>query len=164
MTDRNLKIALLALIGLFALVAVGDNLVNLPAAHGAVAYVIGQTDHGIYPNAMIPPLGPQVAWVVLAIICSFELATGLLCLTAAARLHARRFDADAFERELPFARVAASMFVFTWFGLFWIGGVGLFVMWQTPAGAESGSSAFHMAAIGFMTLLYLGQRHEAPTA
>ena len=160
MTDRTLKTFLMALIGVFALVAVGDNLVNWKAAHGAVSYVASQADHNIYPNAMVPPLGPDVAWALLTVICAFEITTGIVCLMAAVRLYARRVKPVEFQEALPFARFAASMFVFTWFGLFWIGGVGLFVMWQTPTGAESGASAFRIAAIGFLTLIYLGQRHD----
>jgi len=156
MIDRLIKSILTAIMGLFALVVAGNNIVNLEQSHSAVTYVIGMSGNEIYPNALLPSFGESMGWVLLTLICLSEITVGIACLAAAARLfHARRDNAE-FAKILPMAKLAVAGTVFVWFGLFWLGGVALYVMWQSPVGAESAASAFRIAAIGFFLLIYLG--------
>lgn len=157
MLDRNLKALFTALLGLMALFFVINNFVNLDRAHGSLAYVLSHADHVAYPKSFVPALSPAMAWIPTIAVLIAESATAAICLLGAMRLWNARKDAAAFAAAKNMAKLGAGLAIFTWFGLFTVLGSAAHQMWQTEIGEGSASSAFTFAALGFFTLLHLGQ-------
>lgn len=158
MVVRNLKILFALLVGLLALFYVVHNFVNLAEAHASIFYVVGQTDHKIYPRSLSPALGRGPAWVLAAIIFLFELLAALASLWGAWKLWSvRRAAAPVFAAAKTSAMAGAGLAIFVWFGLFSVFGGGLYQMWQTEVGANSLEGAFQIAVFAFLTLIFINQ-------
>jgi predicted small integral membrane protein len=55
-----------------------QNIVNLQAGHGFVAYVASMADHTAYPAHFGPPVTvPAITWLMYFTIVALELAAGL---------------------------------------------------------------------------------------
>jgi predicted small integral membrane protein len=136
---RWIKIVLAAFVGLFCLFYAGQNIVNLNAAQGFVAYVASMTDHGPYPAHFGPPISAAVlVWTMLWIIIALEIAAGLLGLKGAWDLFgARNASADDFNRAKKFAIAGCGVAVIVWFGLFGAIAGAYFQAWQTEAGLNA---------------------------
>jgi predicted small integral membrane protein len=136
---RWIKIVLAAFVGLFCLFYAGQNIVNLNAAQGFVAYVASMADHGPYPAHFGPPISAAVlVWTMLWIIIALEIAAGLLGLKGAWDLFgARNASADDFNRAKKFAIAGCGVAVIVWFGLFGAIAGAYFQAWQTEAGLNA---------------------------
>lgn len=136
---RWIKIVLAAFVGLFCLFYAVQNIVNLGAAQGFVAYVASMADHGPYPAHFGPPVNAAaLLWVMLWIIIALEIAAGLLGLRGAWDLFAaRNASADDFNRAKKFAMAGCGVAVIVWFGLFGAIAGAYFQAWQTEAGLNA---------------------------
>lgn len=154
---RIIKAALVATIGLHALFYVLENLANLPAAHGALAYVFSGVDHVVYPNRLFPPLEhPGFAWAALCVVLLGEGGTAFFGVKGGLELfRARNGDAAAFHAAKRSGVIAASLALLTWFGLFMTFGAAYFAMWQTQVGTGSMEGAFMYAMASAITMLFV---------
>ena len=157
MEHRYLKIALTLSVALLALFYVAHNLANWEAARGAVGYVLGQQDHGVYPNSLAPAVSnPLLVTAVTLVICAGEAMAAALALLGAVRLwSARKADAARFNAAKRFAVLGSGVAVLVWFLLFAVFGGALYQMWQTEAGALSLDGAWQFSGLSFLTLIYL---------
>lgn len=79
MTIRLLKIVLVATISLLCLSYAAQNVVYLEACYQAFTYVLGQADHSVYPESIVPAIQSSLLiWLALATVVSLEFAAGLL--------------------------------------------------------------------------------------
>lgn len=136
---RYIKILLAASVALFCIFYALQNIVNLQAAHGFVAYVASMADHGPYPAHFGPAITvPALTWVMLVIIIALEMAAGLLAAKGAYDLFsARNASADDFNAAKSYALAGCGLAVVIWFGLFSAIGGAYFQMWQTEAGLNA---------------------------
>lgn len=139
-----------------------NNVVNLDAMYGALAYVLGNQDHAVYPNAFGPAVtfGPLI-WVAVVIVLIGEYGAGLLALKGSwDMLRARGKSADEFQAAKKTALLACLVGILTWFGLFMAIGGAYFQMWQTTVGAGSQGDAFRFAAMLGIIFLIVQSRDE----
>ncbi len=162
MAVRVLKVALVAFVGLMALLYGGQNIVNLDAAFGAVSYVVSMKEHAVYPSSLGPAiLSPTLTWVVLACIIGAEIAAGLISLVGALKLWAaRRAPAESFNASKTLAIVGCGIGVIVWMGLFFVIGGAYFQMWQTQVGAASFNGSFQYFMTCLVVLLFVQLRDE----
>lgn len=162
MTVRVLKAALVAFVGLMALLYGVQNIVNLDAAFGAVSYVVSMKEHAVYPSSLGPAiLSPTLTWVVLACIIGAEIAAGLISLVGALKLWAaRRAPAESFNASKTLAIVGCGIGVIVWMGLFFVIGGAYFQMWQTQVGAASFNGSFQYFMTCLVVLLFVQLRDE----
>lgn len=158
MLDRNLKVLLAALLGLMALIYVAQDILNLKETYATFGYVFGLADHKAFPHNILPALGSPLVEIGAWITMLAEFATGVLLLLGAWKLWAARKDAVAFQAVTGTAKLGAGAAVFTWFGLFCVGGGAAYNMWQTSLGSGAMNDAFKFGVWGFLLLLYLNQR------
>ena len=157
MEHRYLKIALTLSVALLALFYVAHNIANWDAARGAVGYVLGQQDHGAYPNNLAPAVSsPAFVTAVVLLICAGEAAAAAIALIGAAKLwSARNADVARFNAAKRLAVLGTGTAVLVWFLLFAVFGGALYQMWQTEAGALSLNGAWQFSGLSFLTLIYL---------
>lgn len=138
-----------------ALVHATQNVANLEACYGALAYVLGMAENQIYSASFGPAITqPALVWLAVIIVLTLEYATGLLALKGAWNLwRARGVSAEDFNRSKNTAILGCGMAMVTWYGLFVVLGSGLFNMWQTAVGDGSFKGAFIFGSIGALTLL-----------
>lgn len=157
MAIRYIKLALVAFVSLMCLMYATQNIVNLQAAHFFVSSVTSMTGHEAYQASFGPALtSPTLAWLVLAVIITLEIAAGLLAAKGASDLwSARGGTADAFNAAKRYAMVGGGLALVVWFGLFTVIGGAYFQMWQTQLGGGALSGAFQYAAQIGIVLLFV---------
>ena len=158
MLDRNLKVLFAALLGLMSLIYVAQDLINLEQSYATFGYVLGLVDHKAFPTNLLPALGPPFVQIAAWMTFIAEAATGVILLLGAWRLWAARKDAVTFQAATGTAKLGAAAAIFTWFGMFCVGGGAAFNMWQTQLGSGSMNDAFKFSVWGFFLLLYLNQK------
>jgi len=156
---RNIKILLSLCVAAMCLIYAGQNLVNLQQAHGAVAYVLGNVDHQVYPNSIGPTItSSALVWVGVFIIIALEITAGLVTLKGSWDLfQARAADAEAFNKAKRVTLLGIGLALLVWFGVFHVIGGALFQQWQTELGHNSLTDAFWFVAMPMLAGLYLTQ-------
>jgi len=136
---RLIKILLAAFVAVFCIFYAVQNIVNLQAAHGFVAYVASMADHTAYPAHFGPAItAPALTWTMLLIIIALEMAAGLLAAKGAYdMLVARKASADEFNAAKSYAVAGCGVAILVWFGLFSAIAGTYFQMWQTEAGLNA---------------------------
>ena len=136
---RLIKVLLALSVALFCLFYAVQNIVNLNAAHGFVAYVASMADHTAYPAHFGPAItAPALTWSMLFIIIALELTAGLLAAKGAYDLfRARKSPASEFNAAKTYAIAGCGLAIVIWFGLFSAIGGAYFQMWQTDAGLNA---------------------------
>jgi len=146
---RLLKSLVMLSVALLCIFYATNNVANLGNMYGALAYVLGNQDHTVYPSAFGPAItfGPLI-WVAVVIVLIGEYGAGLLALKGAWDLFAARGkSAEEFQAAKGMALTACLVGILTWFGLFMAVGGAYFQMWQTTVGAGSQADAFRFAAM-----------------
>lgn len=161
MTERYLKIVMVAALGVMALLYVIQNIVNMDTAYYVVGYVLGLEGNEIFKINALPaiPAGlvPLMAWIIFG----FEIATGLVCVWGAWKLwQARNADADVFHASKGAARLGAGLAVVTWFGIFGVMGGAGYQMWQHEIGAGSLADSFKFSVWALLVLIYLAHKED----
>jgi predicted small integral membrane protein len=156
---RIIKILLSLFLALLALFYATQNMVNLEQAFGAVAYVLGNVDHAVYPESFGPAITAKpLLWAALFTIILMEYLTGLVLLKGTLDLWlARSGDSAAFRSAKRWTLVGAGLGMLVWFGLFHVLGGALFQQWQTQAGDGSLRGAFWYGAMMALVALYIAQ-------
>ena len=156
---RIIKILLSLFLALLALFYATQNVVNLEQAFGAVAYVLGNVDHAVYPESFGPAITAEpLLWAALFTIILMEYLTGLVLLKGTLDLwRARRGDRESFAASKQWTLVGAGLGMLIWFGLFHVFGGALFQQWQTQAGDGSLRGAFWYGAMMALVALYIAQ-------
>lgn len=154
---RTIKILLALNMALLCLVYVGQNYFNLDATYGALAYVLGNTDHQVYTNSLGPTLtSPGMVWTAVVAVLAFETISGLALLKGAADLvRARNAVPADFRAAKKWIYIGAGLGMLTWFGLFHVLGGALFQMWQTTVGDGSLRGAFWIGGILALSALFI---------
>ena len=136
---RNIKIALAGFVALFCLFYAVQNIVNLQAGHGFVAYVSSMADHVAYPKHLGPPVTlPALTWMMFLIIVALELLAGLLAARGAYDMFsARGAPAGDFAAAKRYALLGCGIAILVWFGLFGAIAGAYFQTWQTEAGVNA---------------------------
>jgi len=163
MTIRYLKIVLVLSIALLCLMYATQNIVNLEAAHAAIAGVLSMHDNAVYPEAFGPAVTqPVLVWCAVITIITGEMIAGLLSLKGAWDLWtARGAPTEAFQSAKKFALIGGGLAMVVWFGLFGAIGGAYFQMWQTDVGSGSiRDAAFFVLQIGIL-LLFVNIRDES---
>lgn len=136
---RSIKVLLTSFVALFCVFYALQNIVNLQAGHGFVAYVSSMADHAAYPAHFGPPVtAPALTWAMYFIIIVLELLAGMLAAKGAWDLFSARIaSAEEFNAAKRFALAGCGVAVLVWFGLF--GGIAgaYFQAWQTEAGLNA---------------------------
>ena len=141
---RLIKVALAAFASLMCLFYAAQNLANLQAAYGFVAYVTGMGDHTAYADHFGPAVtSPILVWFMLSVIIVLELLAGLFLGKGAVDLfRARNSTADEFNSAKLYAIAGCGIGVLVWFGLFGALAGAYFQMWQTEAGNRALAGSF----------------------
>ncbi len=136
---RIIKILLAAFVALFCVFYAVQNIVNLQAAHGFVAYVASMADHTAYPSHFGPPItAPALTWTMLWIIIALEMGAGFLAAKGAYDLFkARNSSPEDFNAAKSYAMAGCGVAIIIWFGLFSAIAGAYFQMWQTEAGLNA---------------------------
>jgi len=136
---RLIKILLAAFVAIFCICYAIQNIINLQAAHGFVAYVASMADHNAYPAHFGPAITvPALTWIMLWIIIALEMGAGLLAAKGAYDLFvARSATADDFNAAKSYAMAGCGVAIIVWFGLFSAIAGTYFQMWQTEAGLNA---------------------------
>lgn len=136
---RNLKVLLAAFVAFFCLAYGVQNIVNLDAAHGFVAYVASMTGHEAYPAHFGPPVtAPALTWTMLWIIIALEITAGVVAAKGAwSMFRARGAGADEFNKAKTFALAGCLLAIVVWYGLFSSFAGTYFQLWQTEAGLNA---------------------------
>ncbi len=156
MTDRILKAAISASVGLMALLYLAHNLANLQQAHDFFVYTTSHADQEAYPVTLLPV--PPGALIVLAMIVVFtlEAATGLLGLYGGWKLWTLRGAGVAeFDAGKNWAKIAMGCAVVNWWGLFQGIAVAGYQLWQMPLGQGPFDGSWVYGGMAMMTLIYL---------
>ncbi len=156
---RYIKSGLALITGLFALVLVLQNLMNMEAAHSALHYVVSNQEHNYYPNSLFPTINSTaVSWALIYFVCCMELAAGLITVFGGLVLFKNaRYKVEAFESSAKWAEIGCFLVLVVWYGLFMVGGGAVFQMWQTELGAGSFGDAFKIATLALLSLLYISK-------
>ena len=156
---RNTKILLSLCVAAMCLIYAGQNLANIQQAFGAVAYVIGNVDHQVYPNSIGPTItSPALVWVAVTVIIALEILAGLVTLKGSWDLfQARSADAATFDRAKRVTLLGIGLAMLVWFGLFHVIGGAVFQQWQTELGHNSMTDAFWFIAMPMLVALYITQ-------
>ena len=159
---RWIKIALAAFVAMFCFFYALQNIVNLEAAYGFVAYVASMADHSAYPAHFGPPISaPALVWAMLCIIIGLELLAGLLAARGAIDLfRARDASADEFQSAKRFAILGCGVGVLVWFGLFGAIAGAYFQMWQNDAGSNALEGSFWYSMQLGLAWLLIAARDE----
>ena len=164
MEHRYLKIALTLSVALLALFYAAHNVANWSSAQAAVGYVLGQQEHAVYPNSLVPAISsPAAVTGALILICLGEFAAGACALIGTYRLWtARQASASEFAAAKRLAVIGSGLAGLVWFLLFAVVGGALFQMWQTQAGALSLEGAFQFSGLSLLTLIYTSLPEPEP--
>jgi predicted small integral membrane protein len=136
---RLIKILLASFVALFCVFYALQNIVNLQAGHGFVAYVSGMADHAAYPAHFGPPVTVSaLTWAMYLIIIALELLAGIFAAKGAWEMFsARTATAEAFDTSKRFALAGCGIAILVWFGLFGALAGAYFQAWQTEAGLNA---------------------------
>ncbi len=147
--NRAVKILIALSSSFMCLMYALQNLANLEAARGFVAFVVSMEGHTTYPDHLGPAItSPSLAGLMLAIIIALELGAGLLTASGVLKMfRARQGSMQQFDRAKEHALAGTSLAVFLWFGIFGAIGGAYFQMWQTEAGANALQGAFQYAVL-----------------
>lgn len=157
---RTLKCVFVVLLALMCLFYALQNIANIDACYGAIAYVLSMQDHTVYPNSIIPSItNSAIVWIAVIVIIATEILAGIILAKGAFDLwSARHADAATFNRAKRFALLGAGIGIVVWFGYFGVFGGGLMQMWQTQAGSMSLNGAFqYFASCVFVWLLLVSR-------
>ena len=159
---RLIKILLAAFVAIFCIFYAVQNIVNLQAAHGFVAYVASMADHNAYPAHFgLAITAPALTWTMLWIIIALEMGAGLLAAKGAYDLFAaRNATADDFNAAKSYAMAACGVAIIVWFGLFSAIAGTYFQMWQTEAGLNALRDASMFSVQNGMVLLILALKDD----
>ncbi|MBO0749411.1 MAG: DUF2165 family protein [Porphyrobacter sp.] len=147
-----------ALLGLMALIYCIQDLLNLHASYGTFDLIMGQSANKAFAVSLFPSLGPPLTRIAAWITFIAEAATGVALLFGAWKMWAARAaDRSAFAASTHYARLGAGLAVFTWFGLFGVGGGAAWQMWQHTVGSGALENAFQFSVWGFLLLIWLSQ-------
>lgn len=152
---RIVKILLSIAFALFCVIYAAQNVANIDMAYGAVAYVLGNVDHPVYPASIGPTItSPALHVAATWVIIGGEFLAGLLALKGAwDLLAARGADAAAFQAAKKFVNLGFGVGLLVWFGFFQVLGGALFQQWQTEIGGGSLDDAgIFLTAIGALIL------------
>jgi predicted small integral membrane protein len=154
---RIIKILLALNMALLCLVYVGQNFFNLDSTFGALAYVLGNTDHQVYPDSFGPTLtSSALVWIAVIVVLGFETISGLVLFKGAMNLAQARNAVPAdFQAAKKLVYIGAGLGMLTWFGLFHVMGGALFQMWQTTVGDGSLGGAFWIGGILALSALFI---------
>ena len=154
---RILKILLVLFIGLHALIYALQNLANLDQAHAALAYVLSNEGHEVYPSSMFFAVtNPLFHWAALWLVIFGELAIGYFGIKGAWDMFAVRKDsAEQFHAAKSNGVVAAALALLVWFGFFMTFGAAFFQMWQTELGGGSMEGAFMYSTASAITMMFV---------
>ncbi len=153
---RMIKTALAAFASLMCLFYAAQNLANLDAAYGFVAYVAGMGDHAAYANHFGPAVtSPILIWFMLSVIIGLELLAGLLAGKGTVDLfRARNAKAEDFNSAKRFAIAGCGIGLVVWLGLFGALAGAYFQMWQTEAGNRAlAGSVWYSLQLGLVWIL-----------
>ena len=141
---RLIKVALAAFVSLFCLFYALQNIANLQAAFGFVAYIGSMADHPAYPQSFGPAVtSPALIWILLWIIIGLELLAGVLAGKGAVDLfRARNASAADFNAAKKWAVAGCGVGVLVWFGIFGAFAGAYFQMWQNEAGTNALQGSF----------------------
>ncbi len=159
---RWIKILLAAFVAMMCVFYALQNIVNLQAAYGFVAYVAGMADHAAYPAHFGPPItASALVWAMLWIIIGLELLAGALAAKGAFDLFtARAATADEFQAAKQSAIAGCGVAVLVWFGLFGAIAGAYFQMWQTEAGNNALQGSFWYSMQAGLAWLLIAARDE----
>lgn len=159
---RTLKCVFVVLLALMCLFYALQNIANIDACYGAIAYVLSMQDHTAYPNSIIPSItNGSIVWIAVVVIIATELLAGIVLAKGAFDLWlARHADAATFNSAKRFAFVGAGIGIIVWFGYFGVFGGSLMQMWQTQTGAMSLNGAFQYFASCVFVWLLLASRDD----
>ena len=124
----------------------------------------GQSANKAFTVSLFPSLGAPLTRIAAWITFAAEFATGVALLFGAWKMWAARAgDRPAFAASTHYARLGAGLAVFTWFGLFGVGGGAAWQMWQHTVGSGALENAFQFSVWGFLLLIWLsaGERETA---
>jgi predicted small integral membrane protein len=159
---RLLKAFVMLAAALLCIFYATNNVANLTNMYGALAYVMSNQDHTVYPSAFGPAVtfGPLI-WVAAILVLIGEYAAGLLALKGSWDLFsAGGKSADEFQAAKSTALAACLVGILTWFGLFMAIGGAYFQMWQTTVGQGSQADAFRFAAMLGIIFLIIQSRDD----
>ena len=159
---RWIKIALAAFVALFCVFYALQNIVNLEAAYGFVAYVASMADQPAYPAHFGPPItASALVWAMLCTIIGLELLAGALAAKGAFDLFkARNASAEEFQSAKRFAILGCGVGVLVWFGLFGAIAGAYFQMWQNEAGSNALQGSFWYSMQLGLAWLLIAARDE----
>jgi predicted small integral membrane protein len=154
---RILKSTLVLFIGLHALFYALQNIANLDAAYGALAYVVSGADNEVYPATMFFKLdAPVFSWAALMLVLIGEFAISYFGIKGGWDLFkARSGSATEFHAAKRNGVIAAGLALLVWFGFFMTFGAAFFQMWQTAVGTGSMEGAFMYAMGSVVTMLFV---------
>ena len=157
---RLIKISLAAFASLFCLFYALQNIANLQAAFGFVAYIGSMADHPAYPQSFGPAVtSPALIWILLWIIIGLELLAGVLAGKGAVDLfRARNASAADFNAAKKWAVAGCGVGVLVWFGIFGAFAGAFFQMWQTEAGSNALHGSFWYSAQMALVWLMISQK------
>ncbi|WP_194756687.1 DUF2165 family protein [Aliidiomarina indica] len=154
MALRLIKTLLALFIGLMCLFYGFQNVANLTEAHFFMGYVLGLSDHEVYPNTFAFGVSSSaLAWVAITIVIGLELLAGFLALRGAwAMWQNRSNDGVSFQAAKDSVYLGAGVALIVWFGLFTVIAGSFFQMWQTELGAGSLMGSFqYLGSIALVT-------------
>ncbi len=160
---RYVKIALIGVVSLQALLFAADNIVNIDACFGAVAYALSMADHAAYPASIGPSIESSVLiWVAVVVIVGMEITTGVVAgIGAWQLLGARSAPAAQFDAAKSTGILGCGLAMLVWFGLFLCIAGAYFQMWQTTAGALSLEGAMQYAGSSALIALFVAMPERA---
>lgn len=149
------KSAFVAAFGLLVTIFALNNIVNFDIALTHVAYVVGQTEHAVYPKGLVPVLGGDaIVTAILCLIIAAELAAGVTLLKGGFDMaRALGGPAEAFEEAKSTALLGCLLAIGVWFGLFVLVGGGFYQMWQTGLGRGSFNDSSTMVIFAGLVFL-----------
>jgi predicted small integral membrane protein len=159
---RSVKILLAVSVALFCVFYAVQNIANLQAGHGFVAYVASMADHAAYPAHFGPPVTiPALTWLMYAIIIALELSAGLFAARGAWKMFkARSASAEEFHAAKQYALLGCGIAILVWFGIFGAFAGAYFQAWQTEAGGNAVREAALYALQHGVVLLVLANKDD----
>lgn len=156
MTDRILKAAIAASVGLMALLYLTHNLANLQQAHDFFIYTTSHADQQAYPVTLLPVPPGFLIVLAMVVVFSLEAVAAALGLFGGWKLWSlRRADAAAFENGKKWAKIGMGCAVVNWWGLFQGVAVAGYQLWQMPLGEGPYQGSWIFGGMAMMTLIYL---------
>ncbi len=159
---RSVKILLAVSVALFCVFYAVQNIVNLQAGHGFVAYVASMADHASYPAHFGPPVtAPAITWLMYFTIIALELSAGLFAAKGAYDMFAARSgSAEDFNAAKQNALIGCGIAILVWFGIFGAFAGAYFQAWQTEAGGNAVREAALFSIQHGIVLLVLANRDD----